>query len=66
MEALQTLSKLTPAERVKLQAALQSLNNNSSYLSGRLKKNTGSLPSAPRVLGTPSLNILNPLASQVS
>jgi hypothetical protein len=66
MEALQTLSKLTPAERVKLQAALQSLNNNSSYLSGRLKKNTGPLPSAPRVLGNPTLNILNPLASQLT
>jgi len=42
MAALHTLSKLSPSERIKLQAALQSLNNN-SY--NRVKKSNRQLVS---------------------
>ena len=55
MAALQTYSKLTPAERVKLHAALQSLNNNSSFLSSNRcnKKPQQLAQNVPRVLSTP-------------
>ena len=43
MAALQTLSQLSPAERAKLQAALQSLNNN-SYLSRNLPSKPDPVP----------------------
>ena len=49
MAALQTLSKLSPSERIKLQAALQSLNNN-SY--NRVKKTT-------RQVSSPMNNLSN-------
>ena len=65
MLALKTLSKLSPSERVKLQAALQSLNNN-SYVKRSLPLDLPPVaPQLPQMTPqmTPQINpIVNSLA----
>ena len=56
MAALQTLSQLSPVERAKLQAALQSLNNN-SYLNRNMPSKPEPVPKMSSAAISPFLSL---------
>ena len=64
MLALKTLSKLSPAERLKLQAALQSLNNNSYVKRGAPLDLPPVTPQLPQI--SPQMSQLNPLVNSLA